>query len=45
MYIQYLLLLQNFRFYSEGIFNDFFSFITTLGESFSPVLLMAAVYW
>lgn len=45
MDIQYLLVLQNFRFYSEGIFNGFFSFITTLGESFIPVLLMAAVYW
>ena len=45
MDIQYLFLLQNFRFYSEGVFNDFFSFITTLGESFIPVLLMAAVYW
>lgn len=40
MDIQYLFLLQNFRFYSEGVFNDFFSFITTLGESFIPVLLM-----
>ncbi|MEG1431581.1 phosphatase PAP2 family protein [Eubacterium sp.] len=45
MDIQYLLFLQNIRFVTDGAFNGFFSFVTTLGESTFILLLMAGIYW
>lgn len=45
MDIEYLYLLQRFRDFSSGIFNNFFVFITDLGDGILPVLVMALVYW
>jgi len=43
--IQYLLALQEFRNYTDGIFNNFFMFITTLGENYILMALIAIIYW
>ena len=45
MDIQYLLLLQNFREATSGLFNGFFLFMTDLGWSALPFLIVALVYW
>ena len=45
MDIQYLLLLQKLRELTGGIFNSFFMFITDLGWSVIPFLVLAGVYW
>ncbi len=45
MDIEYLLLLQNFREASGGIFNSFFSHITTYGEELLTMMIVAAIYW
>ncbi|MGL6292042.1 phosphatase PAP2 family protein [Eubacterium aggregans] len=40
-----MLFLQNIRFATDGVFNSFFSFVTTLGEWTFILLLMAGIYW
>jgi membrane-associated phospholipid phosphatase len=45
MDIQYLLFLQNLRNATGGVFNTFFMFITDLGWSIWPPLIIAAIYW
>lgn len=45
MDISYLLLLQQFREGTGGIFNGFFQFLTDLGWSVLPFLIVAMVYW
>lgn len=45
MDIQYLLLLQNFREATGGFFNGVFLFLTELGWSVLPFLIVAVVYW
>lgn len=45
MDIQFLLLLQYFREATNGIFNDFFLYITEIGWSVLPYLVIALVYW
>lgn len=45
MDIQYLLFLQNLRNATGGIFNTFFMFITDLGWSIWPPLIIAGIYW
>ncbi|MDD4509074.1 MAG: phosphatase PAP2 family protein [Eubacteriaceae bacterium] len=45
MDIQYLLFLQNIRFATQGIFNNFFSYVTTFGEWQIILLIAAALYW
>lgn len=43
--IDYLLILQNFRDLSNHIFDNFFLFITTFGETFIPIMLITLIYW
>lgn len=43
--IEYLLLLQNFREWSGGIFDNFFLFVTSLAEITLPMVITAGVYW
>ena len=43
--IEYLLMLQNFRVLTHGIFDNFFLSITWLGEVIIPVFVMAVIYW
>lgn len=43
--IEYLLVLQNFRELTNGFFDSFFMFITSLGEISIPTLLIAGIYW
>lgn len=43
--IQYLLILQGFREFSNGVFDNFFLLITMLGENFVLLSLMSVVYW
>lgn len=45
MDIQYLLLLQQFREVTGGIFNSFMQFLTDVGWSVLPFLVMAVIYW
>lgn len=45
MDIQYLLFLQYLRELTNGIFNNFFLFITDLGWSVLPLLVAAGMYW
>ena len=45
MDIQILLALQHFRDFSGGKMNDFFLFVTQLGHSILPMLMMAGIYW
>ena len=43
--INYLLLLQNFREVTGGIFDNFFLFVTHGGETIIPSALIAIIYW
>ncbi len=43
--IQYLLLLQNFREVTHGIFDGFFMCATWLGETIIPLSIICIVYW
>ena len=43
--IEYLLFLQNLREITGGTFEQFFMFITSLGEITLPVLFIAFIYW
>ena len=43
--IEYLLILQNFRELTHGIFNGFFSVATMFGEFAIPLMFMCLVYW
>jgi membrane-associated phospholipid phosphatase len=45
MDIDYLLLLQNFRKLTGGIFDSFFTTFTELGNGLIPVCIMACIYW
>lgn len=45
MDISYLLLLQYLRELTGGIANSFFMFITDLGSSVLPFLVLAGMYW
>ena len=45
MDISYLLQLQNFREATGGIFNGFFQFLTDMGWSVIPFLIVALIYW
>ena len=43
--IDYLLLLQSFREYTGGIFDNFFLTVTHFGESTYPLFMIAGIYW
>jgi membrane-associated phospholipid phosphatase len=43
--IDYLLLLQGFRHFTGGIFDNFFSIITLFGEVFIPLMFICFLYW
>lgn len=43
--VEFLLMLQNLREASGGIFDNFFMFITSCGEITIPVILIAGIYW
>ena len=43
--IAYLLILQNFREFSNGIFDKFFISITELGEITIPLIIVSWIYW
>ena len=43
--LEYLLLLQNFREYTNGIFDGFFYYITYFGDFIVAFLIIALIYW
>lgn len=43
--IDYLIMLQNFREMTNGIFDNFFMFITAFGEITIPMTVIAGIYW
>lgn len=43
--IQYLLILQDFREFSNGVFDNLFLFVTMLGENFILLSFATAIYW
>lgn len=43
--LEYLLLLQNFREYTNGIFDEFFYYITYFGDFIVAFLIIALIYW
>ena len=45
MDIQYLLFLQGLRETTSGVLNSFFMFITDLGWSVMPFLVLSGMYW
>ncbi|MCI2049763.1 MAG: phosphatase PAP2 family protein [Lachnospiraceae bacterium] len=45
MDIQFLLMLQQFREMTGGVFNSFFLFFTDLGWSILPMLIVSGIYW
>lgn len=45
MDISYLLLLQSLRESTGGIFNNFFAYVTTYGETAVLTLIFALIYW
>ncbi len=45
MDISYLLFLQNIREATNGILNQFMSYITTYGEELLLMMIVAAIYW
>ena len=45
MDIEILLILQNFREVTDGVFNSFMSYVTTYGEELKLMMLAMAIYW